>query len=476
VSQRLRDGDPSLVAVQPLQQLRFGVELVEGEIIFQLTQDQSWQPIYQELINFETYYAAPWGIEGARLLHHQLIPVVLGGGLFALALGQFNVAASLMQFDPFRDWQVSASVAYRGASQLLASWGVVLRKGRVLDRLAECRTLVIAEGAICHAKNRSLQEIRILSLNFDVESLLQIAAGFHQSGQNGAILLDPIRAILLAKGLQPRCIEVVQPVNGCGMQGVCLGQQVCIGGGSLLSQLGIPRPASMPKMLEMHWLFVLVDGDVVGGFLFQEKPDPRVKRSLRWLRRNGWDLHLVSNNFGDTMEGLVCTLELSPDCIHTCQDLTERRELLRCFDRLNGPVAYLGSSLTDAGALAAADIALAMADGSLALSSELADIVLPTSRIDRLVDCVAVAADIGSNNRQNFYLVLLPHSVAFLLGLLLLFDPLLAVLLTDVPLVLIELHNLRTHHHLLQRHRLGWRALRKRRSKYSASKLPVVAG
>jgi hypothetical protein len=82
-----------------------------------------------------------------------------------------------------------------------------------------------------------------------------------------------------------------------------------------------------------------------------------------------------------------------------------------------------------------------------------------------------VAEDIGANNRQNFYLILVPHSAALLLSILPVFDPFLAILLADVPLVLVELHNLHTHNHLQQHHRLGWRALRKRKAKRGIQRL-----
>jgi hypothetical protein len=154
-------------------------------------------------------------------------------------------------------------------------------------------------------------------------------------------------------------------------------------------------------------------------------------------------------------------------------------ELIRDFDRQEGPIAYLRSSLMDGGAFAAADIGIAVSDGSYALPIEMADIVLPAKRLDRLVDCVAVAEDIGANNRQNFYLVLLPHSAALLLSVLLLLDPLLAILLADVPLVMladvplvmVEINNLQTFNHLRQEHKLGWKAQRKRTSKCLRSTL-----
>lgn len=465
VSKRLLDGETALIPVRAFQPLPLGVELIQGEVTFKLNQSLAEQPIYQELLHLNEHHPAPWGIQRARSLHRQLLPVVLGGGLLALGLGRPHAAAGLMQFDPINDWQLSASIAYRGARQLCLGWGVILRRGAVLDRLAKCRTLVISEGAICYGINRSVLEIRSLDADHNAEALVELVAGFRRFMHPEAIPLYPLQTVLQERDLEPRQVEQLQPVGGCGLQGVVGGQRVHLGGGALLGKLGIKRPSCMGQTQGLHWLFVLVEGEVVGGLLYQDQLDRQVLRSLRRLRRNGWRLHLVSTWHGDTLDSIARQLELPPQSMHPSVDLAQRMELIRSFDRQEGPIAYLGSSLMDSGAFAAADIGIAVSDGTFALPIEMADIVVPAKRLDRLVDCVAVAEDIGANNRQNFYLVLLPHSAALLLSVLLLLDPLLAVLLADVPLVLVELNNLQTFQHLRQEHKLGWKAQRKRTSR-----------
>ncbi len=101
----------------------------------------------------------------------------------------------------------------------------------------------------------------------------------------------------------------------------------------------------------------------------------------------------------------------------------------------------------------------------------MADIVLPAKRLDRLIDCAAVSGDIASNNRRNFYLILFPHSASLLLSLLLLLDPLLAVLLADLPLLLVVFSNLSTHKSMRDKNRGGWRSQRKRTSKRRSTNL-----
>ena len=94
----------------------------------------------------------------------------------------------------------------------------------------------------------------------------------------------------------------------------------------------------------------------------------------------------------------------------------------------------------------------------------MADIVLPAKRLDRLIDCAAVSGDIASNNSRNFYLILFPHCASLLLSLLLLLDPLLAILLADLPLLMLEFSNLSTHKSMKEKHRIFARSQRKRTS------------
>jgi cation transport ATPase len=465
VSKHLLDGDSALINVESFQPLPLGVVLVQGEIVLKLTQSLIDQPIYQQLLDLAQHHPEPWGIEKARLLHRQVLPVSLGLAFAALLLGRAHAASALVQFDPFNDWQLSASIAYRGVRKLFAGWGVSLRRGFVLDRLADCHTLVVTEGAICFGLKRAILEMRSLDTDYNVNTLVEMVSGFRRFEFPEAIPLFPLQMFLKEKDLEPRQVDNLISVGGCGLNGNISGLDVYVGGGTLLRHLNIPRPLSMPQIKDRHWLFIVVNSVVVGGLCYEDHLDNDVVRSLQRLRHNGWHLHLVSTWHGDSLDSVARQLQLSPDMVHTALNLNDRMDLIRSFDRTLGPVAFIGSSLVDSGAFAEADIAIAVSDGSFSLPIEMADIILPAKRLDRLIDCAAVSGDIASNNSRNFYLILFPHSAALLLSLLLLLDPLLSVLLADLPLLLIEFSNLSTHKNMKDKHGGGWRSQRKRTSK-----------
>jgi len=464
VSKHLLDGESALMGVRPFQGLPTGVLVVQGSLVFKLKQDLSEQPIYNQLLNLNPQEHPPWGIERARQLHRQLLPVLLGSGLVSLLLGYPHQAASLMQFDPINDWQLSASVAYRGAHNIYRDWGVRLRQGAVLDRLCQCRTLVISEGVLCYGIQRELLDVISLHGDYSRDNLLEIVAGFRRFQAPDAIPLFPLQSLLIQRDLEPRPIDDLEAAGAWGLRGRIDGQRVWLGGGELLRSLGVQRPHAMPQRPGLHWTFVLIGHQVVGGLLFRDQLKRDVSRSLRRLRRSGWRLHLVSTWHGDMLDAIARQLKLPAGSVHPSLDLEQRMLLIREFDRSEGPVAYLGSALMDSGAFAEADIAMAVSDGTISLPAEMADIILPAHRLDRLVDCVTVAEDIGVNNRLNFYLTLLPHASALMLSFIVRLDPLIAVLLVDLPMLLAELKNLQTYNHLRTHHHLGWKAQRKRTS------------
>ena len=465
VSRHLLDGDSTLVTVEISQPLPLGVLVVDGTIVLQLTQSLTDQPIYHQLLDLTKHHPAPWGIEKARLLHRQLLPVSLGCSFGALLLGRIRLASNLLQFDPFHDWQLSASIAYRGVRKLFAGWGVSLRKGYVLDRLADCNTLVITEGAICFGLNRAILEIRSLDDDYNINTLVEIFAGFRSFDLPEASPLLSLQMFLKDNDLEPRKVDNLISVGGCGLNGKISGLDVYVGGGPLLELLNISRPLSMPQSDFQHWFFIVVNYVVVGGLFFEDHLDKNVVHSLQRLGLNGWHLHLVGTWHGDTLDSVARQLKLSPEMVHTSSNLNDRMDFIRSFDRDAGPVAFIGSSLIDCGSFAEADIAIAVSDGSFSLPFEMADIVLPANRLDRLIDCAVVSFNIASNNRRNFYLIIFPHSAALLLSVLLLLDPLLAVLLADLPQIFVELRNLSAHKTMQFKHRGAWRSQRKRTSK-----------
>ena len=60
---------------------------------------------------------------------------------------------------------------------------------------------------------------------------------------------------------------------------------------------------------------------------------------------------------------------------------------------------------------------------------------------------------------------------ALLLSLLLLLDPLLSVVLVNLPMLFVEFSNLLTHKNMKNKHRGGWRSQRKRTSKRRSTNL-----
>mgnify|MGYP003339608317 FL=1 len=220
---------------------------MQGSVVLQLNQELSEQPIYAELLQLNSQARTPWGIERARRAHHRLMPLLLGGGAVSLLLGYPDQAASLMQFDPINDWQLSASVAYRGANNLYRSWGVRLRHGAVLDRLCHCRTLVISEEAICFGIKRELLNVKSLHGDYSADALLEIVAGFWKHQQTDAFPLFSLQPLFIQRDLEPRAIEELQAAGAFGLRGHLNGKQIWVGGGEMLKNLGIQRP---PEMLQ----------------------------------------------------------------------------------------------------------------------------------------------------------------------------------------------------------------------------------
>lgn len=475
VSRRLLDGETTAIHIRPFQPVPAGAVLQRGDVVFRLSQDFSDQTLYQWMLDLHETEKPPWGIGRARQLHRQLMPWLLSGGLLALLLGRLHQAAALMQFDPINDWQLSTTISNLGAQRICKGWGVHLRDSTVLERLSLCRTLVIAEGAICYGLQRQLLDVVSLHGDYDADALIEIVAGFRVCLPEQSVHLFPLQELLLERDLDPRAVVNVEPEGACGLRCLLDNQKAWLGGGALLKRLNLARPAQMPQKPGFHWSFLVIDGEVVGGLLWRDRLNRDALRALRRLRRNHWQLHLVSSWHGDTLESVARQLRLSDESLHPSVDLKQRLALIRDFDRSNGPVAYLGSSLIDSGAFAEADIALAVSEGPVSLPADLADLVLPASRFDRLLDCVVLAEQISANNRQNLLLTIVPHGTALLLNLLITLDPWIAVMLVDMPILLMEVNNLNTYRHISEHHNLGWKAEQKRSSVSSGNnKVAVV--
>ena len=135
--------------------------------------------------------------------------------------------------------------------------------------------------------------------------------------------------------------------------------------------------------------WVRVDDDLVGAILLTDPLRPDAPRTLRRLRAAGMTRLVMLTGDRPAPAQQIGTV-LGLDEVAAEQTPADKVARVRA-ERGNAVTAMVGDGVNDAPALAAADVGIAMGARGSTASSEAADIVLTTDRLDRLADAKLIA-------------------------------------------------------------------------------------
>jgi soluble P-type ATPase len=136
-------------------------------------------------------------------------------------------------------------------------------------------------------------------------------------------------------------------------------------------------------------VFVAVDEALAGALLLEDLIRVETPRTLRALRRAGTQEITVLT--GDhPVVALSVAAALGIDRVLTEQAPAEKVEAVQDA-RTRGMTVMVGDGINDAPALVAAGVGIAMGARGATASSEAADVVITTDRLDRLVEAIKIA-------------------------------------------------------------------------------------
>ena len=188
--------------------------------------------------------------------------------------------------------------------------------------------------------------------------------------------------------------EAVDEVAGQGIRGKSGGHAVAVGRAAWAGFVGNPSWAKAARRRARldgtMTVFVSVDGEPAGVLVLEDPIRTDAARTVRALRQSGierivmvtGDRHEVAETVGAVIGVDEVMAERSP---------VEKLDAVR-EERQRAPTVMVGDGINDAPALALADVGVAIGARGATVSSEAADMVLMTDRLDRLADVRSIAA------------------------------------------------------------------------------------
>ncbi|MFF4590302.1 heavy metal translocating P-type ATPase [Streptomyces sp. NPDC001388] len=283
---------------------------------------------------------------------------------------------------------LAAPVAIVSGLSRASRLGVVIRDGGALENLGRARTLLLDKtGTLTGGRPRVL-DVTAAPGGRPAE-VLRLAASLDQYSPH--VLAHAIVDTARERKLELSVPSDVTEEPGRGASGTVDGHRVYVG---RLDPSDVrpswARAADNRALLDgaaVAWL--TVDGQPAGAVLLRDPVRPDAPRTLRHLRAAGIErLMMLTGDRAEPAHEVAAVLGL--DDVRAELSPAGKVAVVRA-ERDRAVTVMVGDGVNDAPALAAADIGVAMGARGSTASSEAADIVLTTDRVERLADAVSIA-------------------------------------------------------------------------------------
>jgi len=285
---------------------------------------------------------------------------------------------------------LAAPVAFIGGVSRAARLGILMKGSSALEALASARTALfdktgtLTEGgariaAMATAPGTAPNDLLTLIASLEQTSHSLIAATLVEAARERHLILR-----------QP---TDVREYRGSGLAGTVDGRRLRVGSRKLV--LGEADPPAFAQQAAAGYrrgallVYVAVDDEPVGLVILTDTIRPEAATALQRLRQLG--ISRVVMLTGDAHDGareVAATLAIEE--VHADRSPGDKLAHVE-EERRRQPTMMVGDGINDAPALAAANVGIAMGARGATASSEAADIVVLTDRLDRVADAFAIA-------------------------------------------------------------------------------------
>lgn len=283
---------------------------------------------------------------------------------------------------------LAAPVAIVAGLSRASRAGVVIRGGGALENLAHATTLVMDKTGTLTLGRPGVVDV-IAAPGVDGNEVLRLAASVDQFSPH--VLAESIVTEALHRSLALSLPTDVVEIPGRGVAATLDGHRVTVG---KLPADAVTSPwarsaVNRTRLDNAAISWVCSDGDPVGAVLLRDPLRRHAPRTVRRLRQAGLTrLILLTGDRAEPTREVATVLGL--DEVYADQSPADKFSAVRT-ETQRAVTVMVGDGINDAPALAAATVGVAMGARGATASSEVADIVLTTDRLDRLADAMDIA-------------------------------------------------------------------------------------
>ena len=305
------------------------------------------------------------------------------------------------------------------ASSRLFRHGMLLKSADAVERMAQTDTIVFDKTGTLTAG-----DLRLANPNKIGGRNMQIAASLTAQSRHPLA-----RALHNMYGGKIIDMEVKE-IPGHGLESLFEGKLVRLGRRDWCGDMQAPAD-------ENAELWLNIQGETPVRFMFADEPRPDAKEVIGELRRQGYDIMLLSGDRQQAVAGMAASLGIADYRAHVSP--IDKHAAIEALKNQGKHVLMVGDGLNDAAALAVADVSMSPSS-ALDITQNAADIVFQGKKLAPVTEALHVCRRANHLVKQNFVLSLGYNIVAVPMAMAGLVTPLIAAIAMAASSILVVLN------------------------------------
>ncbi|ACO78302.1 copper-translocating P-type ATPase [Azotobacter vinelandii CA] len=381
-----------------LRVTRIGGDTVLAQIIRMVEQAQGAKLPIQALVDRVTLWFVPVVMLVALLT---FLAWMFFGPAPALTFALVNAVAVLIIACPCAMGLATPTSIMVGTGRA-AELGVLFRKGEALQSLKDARVVALDKTGTLTRGRPELTDL-ILAEGFERGAVLGRIAAVEVRSEHP--IARAIVAAAEAEGLALGRLEDFEAVTGYGVRAMVDGVRVEIGADRFMARQGLDVSGFAQEARRLGDeaktpLYAAIDGRPAAMLAVADPLKETTPAAIRALHAQGIQVAMISGDNRRAAEAIARRLGIDEVVAEVLPD--GKVEALKRLKARHGQIAYVGDGINDAPALAAADVGLAIGNGT-DIAIEAADVVLMSGDLRGVPTAIALSRTTLGNIRQNLF-------------------------------------------------------------------------
>jgi Cu+-exporting ATPase len=315
---------------------------------------------------------------------------------------------------------LATPIALMIGTRVAAKHGILFRDGASVQ-LLEKPTIICFDktGTLTLGKPKAVGLHPMESIS--TEKLLALAASVAQYSEHP--LSKAIVNEVSIEGTKIRPALGFESEPGMGLKGTVEGAEILAGRWDFLQHKGVSIPSECQMGDSGTLVFVAKDKVLIGAIEFIDVLREEGNPIIAYLKKQGFRTVMITGD-RESSARLVAS-QLGMDGFHSNLYPEDKASKILSYRAQGEVVVMVGDGINDAGALASADVGIAMGNGS-DIAAEAAGIVLIRPDLTLLADGIRIAGAMMRTMRQNLFWAVAYNMVAIPLAMFGILHPVVA--------------------------------------------------